>query len=511
MSTTTVDRPGPLKFEGYERTYTLPLARAYLVSVLAILVILRLVLHFASEPMGDEAYYWLWGQHLAASYYDHPAANAWLLRAFSTLGWQPATLRLGGLLAAIGTLAIFADWARRLAGKDWADYLLAAAVIWLSSPLIFVFSTIAFSDYLLIFLSLASAHLFFLFFLGVEAGRPRYRLLYAAAFILGLAALAKYVAIFVGLAVAATILLRPKLRPLLRSPHLYAAALVAAGMQTPTLLWNADNGFVSFRFHFTRMKGTFGLSALADSAMFLIGGAAILSPPLVPALFRFLWPPRLASTSPADLWRLMGLCLFALSTGVFLYESIRMWVYVYWNILAFVLFFPLAPLFLKERALFAAHTLVGLAFATAITANYVLLPLAVLGGGNDTDSAASFGWGEIAAHTRAAVERLHPDFIAGADYQLAAQIGFALKDADVACVGPNCHQFDLWPVPTRTGGTALVLALDRPLEPAVTAAFVTLTPVETFSVTRFGFTLATYRLYLGTGFKADEARFAGTP
>jgi hypothetical protein len=27
---------------------------------------------FTMNPIGDEAYYWLWGQHMALSYFDHP-------------------------------------------------------------------------------------------------------------------------------------------------------------------------------------------------------------------------------------------------------------------------------------------------------------------------------------------------------------------------------------------------------------------------------------------------------
>ena len=33
----------------------------------------------------DEAYYWLWSKHLAAGYFDHPPAIAWLIRAGTVL------------------------------------------------------------------------------------------------------------------------------------------------------------------------------------------------------------------------------------------------------------------------------------------------------------------------------------------------------------------------------------------------------------------------------------------
>ena len=33
----------------------------------------------------DEAYYWLWSRHLAAGYYDHPPAIAFVIRAGTLL------------------------------------------------------------------------------------------------------------------------------------------------------------------------------------------------------------------------------------------------------------------------------------------------------------------------------------------------------------------------------------------------------------------------------------------
>ena len=36
------------------------------------LVGLKLWFDLSVSPMGDEAYYWMWGQHLSWSYFDHP-------------------------------------------------------------------------------------------------------------------------------------------------------------------------------------------------------------------------------------------------------------------------------------------------------------------------------------------------------------------------------------------------------------------------------------------------------
>ena len=47
--------------------------RALAVAFLA----LKLVLLVAARPFMDETYYWLWGQHLALSYFDHPPLVGW--------------------------------------------------------------------------------------------------------------------------------------------------------------------------------------------------------------------------------------------------------------------------------------------------------------------------------------------------------------------------------------------------------------------------------------------------
>ncbi len=70
------------------------------------LIGLRLVMAAVLPLSADEAYYWLWSKHLAAGYYDHPPAIAFVIR-FGTLllGDSELGVRLGGVL-----LSILASW-----------------------------------------------------------------------------------------------------------------------------------------------------------------------------------------------------------------------------------------------------------------------------------------------------------------------------------------------------------------------------------------------------------------
>ena len=65
------------------------------------LTVLRLILAATLPVAPDEAYYWLWSQHLQPGYYDHPPMVALFIRIGTALfGATPFGIRLFGPLAA---------------------------------------------------------------------------------------------------------------------------------------------------------------------------------------------------------------------------------------------------------------------------------------------------------------------------------------------------------------------------------------------------------------------------
>ncbi|MCK5749899.1 MAG: glycosyltransferase family 39 protein, partial [Oricola sp.] len=186
-----------------------------LVAALVVLGALKFTAVFLAAALPDEGYYWLWGQHLDWSYYDHPPLAAWLERLSAEIfGWNLLALRAPVVLTFAGSLWILWFWARRLAGRELAlRAFIGGAVVWLAMPMLMRFQALAHQDHLLIFFGLATAHFWALSHQGLEDGRRVWRYFYAGCVSLGLAGLSKYNAVFLGLGFAAWVLISPKGRP----------------------------------------------------------------------------------------------------------------------------------------------------------------------------------------------------------------------------------------------------------------------------------------------------------
>src|SRR5215469_12159835 len=76
-------------------------AQRYLAAIAA-LTVLRFIATALLPLSADEAYYWLWSRHLAAGYFDHPPAIAFVIRLGTLIFGAPSLgVRFGGLLLSI--------------------------------------------------------------------------------------------------------------------------------------------------------------------------------------------------------------------------------------------------------------------------------------------------------------------------------------------------------------------------------------------------------------------------
>ncbi len=214
--------------------------------VIAGLTLLRLVTAASAGLAPDEAYYWLWAQHPAFGYYDHPPMVAWWITAMPLHQVTPLLVRLPFVL---GFLAL--SWLIHDAAKALFDQAVARrAVLWLNACLLLsVGSVIATPDppsvlmwagglWALARLQTSQKGWWWLVF-GVFAG-------------LGIEA--KYTNFFLGLGVIAWMIADKPARRWLLTPWPYLGALVAAAFMAPNLIWNAGHHWITFAKQFGRIE-----------------------------------------------------------------------------------------------------------------------------------------------------------------------------------------------------------------------------------------------------------------
>ena len=249
--------------------------------------------------IGDEAYYWLWSQRLALSYYDHPPGIALLIRV-STLLAGDNELGVRALNAALGVVSVGLAYALGEKLSSRTVGLASAMALALGAPYL-VTSRFVYTDTLHLVLMLANLCLLAPVLLSSSEGIPRWRFL-ALGLSIALLFNTKYSAYIYGLSVAIIVFIR---RPnLMRERWAWFAVGVALLGLAPTLVWNALHGWSSFRWQIVHMRaGTFLRGTLMSN---LAHAVDYFSPPLVLLAALSLFALR----SPRERWLLLiGLSL----------------------------------------------------------------------------------------------------------------------------------------------------------------------------------------------------------
>lgn len=474
----------------------------------------HIVYWLTAFPNPDEAYYWLWGQHLDWSYYDHPPFHAWVQGLFSNLGHSRFVLRLPTMLSNGLFFWVYYQISNYLYGNRASRAWFVIMLCCWSSPLYFLLLTLAWHDQWLMAFSLLSAYWFIRFLDGVWLnGQGRTKFLYGAAAMLGLAGLCKYTAVFVGLSVLGVIVYQPKLRRLLQQRRLCGAIAIALSISLPILIWNLQNNWLSFQYYLTRSIDSGGGPVLkpGEVLFFWLTAALILSPPLVWSLVQSV---SLKKTLKSPTYGTVALGLFLTSTGVLSLLGLFSTALYYWNVLAYLLLLPLLPLFfidahsdtLRHQGWLNGIQILGAVVAWVVVINYCLLPVSALfGPAGDPDGRMSFGWDQVATVIQDYTPR--HDLLLTTDYRSAAALAYALNDPSVLAISERIDQFDVW-TSSRSiiGQSALVLAddwypftQDGPLQ--LKSGW---DQVATIPVQRFGVNVKDYYLYSGMVAKIGE-------
>ncbi|WP_029042126.1 ArnT family glycosyltransferase [Cucumibacter marinus] len=484
-------------------------APRWLIGSALVLLALKLWLFFSLAPVGDEAYYWLWGLNPDWSYFDHPPLNAWVLGlSHAVAGWSLFALRLPAIVALFGCFFAFWLWARKLTPQDASRTFWIAVILFLGSTGFFATTVLVFPDYLVVLLILFSGYLFSLFLSGDTAGRSALFALYGGAATLGLAVLSKYNGALFGFALGAVIVLMPRYRHHLTNPHLYLAALLAILLQAPVLIWNLLHAQASFAFHTSeRWEGGAGL-ALSQVQLWLLI-YVLLSilfytlPVMFPALFGM--AVKRAGNRFAGAGKSLMYGTFTVSTLAISALGVFVRVASYWNVVAYILLVPLAAAHIRSRITITVAVAFGVAMNILLSINYVVVPIApYFFEEHDWEAIVVHGWDEVGEAGRALQAELDPDFLAGTRYTLASQFAFQLENPVVTDLQDRHSQFDYWQNPAiAEDASALILAEgDFTIEP-YRDRFLSLEEVATIPVERFGKRLNTFRIYYGTGYRPE--------
>jgi len=460
-----------------------------------LLVAFSTLLHVAyagAVPLSpQEAYYWQYARHPALSYFDHPPAAAWTIRAFTLLlGDSERTVRL----AAAGWSAIFCLFfflaGRRLLGSRPA---LAATAMMLVTPFFSLGQTIITPDGPLVAGWIAA---FYFTVRALQDDRPAWLL--AAGLAAGVASLGKYTGFLLLPQIFLALLLDRRGRRMLATPYPWAGAALALAVFSPVVAWNATHGWASFGFQFGKRGHDMHLEPVLVGRFFGLQ-ALVVSPLLFLVLLA-------AMGTAVRRWRneTMRLCaLFSVPMmALWIVVSPFHWVKMNWAVpvyptalLAAVALYAERPA--RWRALLIATVSLA-AFSTLFLTLMPLVPALPFPARDDTMA----GWKELAA--RVAEERGAdgPLPVVGCFYRTASTLAFNLPGRPETwssnAFGRPGLAYDFWTDPRSLAGReVLVVQDDRDAGwcEARKTRCSPLVPLEPLEVKRAGNRVTTFRLW----------------
>jgi len=215
--------------------------RVAAVGVAIYLLALRLAYLGEVELIPQEAYYWNYSQHLDLGYLDHPPMVAWLIWLGTLIFGKTAIgVRAGALAASLAAAVFVYLFTRNLLGRARAQI---AVMLIACMPYFFGVGFLMTPDAPLVACWAGAVY----FLERALRGGKGWGWIGAGACI-GLGLLSKYTIALLPLSIPLYFLLDRPSRRWLRSPLPYAAALLAAALFSPVILWNARHGWASFEF-----------------------------------------------------------------------------------------------------------------------------------------------------------------------------------------------------------------------------------------------------------------------
>ncbi|HVZ30235.1 MAG TPA: glycosyltransferase family 39 protein [Asticcacaulis sp.] len=450
--------------------------------VIVALTALRLVAAARAGLVPDEAYYWLWAQHPALGYYDHPPMVAWWIGTSTAMfGHSALAVRLPFLLSFLVLCGLIYDTARVLFGHAVAK----RALLWANACILLsVGSVVATPDPPSVLMWAgglwALARL-------ITSGKGWWWLTFGL--FAGLGVEAKYTNLFLGLGVIVWFLLEKRSWRWLATPWPYLGAVVALAAMAPNLLWNAGHGYITLAKQFGRLEASiFTIKYLIE---FLISQPLLLNPLIFVFVFLSTWAWAKTRTDS----RLT--LLVALPLPLLIYMLIHVFhdrIQGNWPAPVFPGLVILAAAGAEASAGKWLIRLRNWAAPLGVTISALALGYLALGDAVKGPGAAglSQGWDGTAAQIDTRRTQAGAAWIATTDYDTEGELSYHLKVSPVIAVTERERY--AWPTaePSVAGRPALIVVAERH-DPVLEACFDNLADLG--SVSRAG--KPAFRVYSG--------------
>ncbi|MES2802336.1 MAG: glycosyltransferase family 39 protein [Bdellovibrionota bacterium] len=248
-------------------------------NILVIVLFLKLVFALAFPLVGDEAYYWFWGQNLQLSYFDHPGMVAWLAALSDYLPITPKWAATRLVFVALSMVAFFV-WIKvflkhRQNSPNINQELNIFSIFFMLNPFLGLGSVLITPDSpLLLFWGLSS---YFVLKIMREQKSIDYALLGVS---LGLGFCSKYHIVLFPLVTIAALYFEKNLKVFF-SKKVLVTILFGLLFCSPVLIWNYQNDFASFKFQLNHGLNEAKPYQFWWTSTYLIGQVLLFNPALV--------------------------------------------------------------------------------------------------------------------------------------------------------------------------------------------------------------------------------------
>jgi len=370
--------------------------------------------------MPQDAYYYLYGQNLSLSYFDHPGMIGYLLRIFSEIfGQSVFVIKFTDFFITSLTLYSFHKLASLFlsSNKVWKAMVLMVSTVFIS-----ILSFNSTPDVpLILFWTLSLITLY----KAIFEQKKFYWIL--AGLCMGLAFNSKYTALLLQIGLIGFLVFSNKYRKLFLSPWLWIGLIISVAEMFPVWWWNYQNEYASFAFQSTERTDT--ITEFEFKPELILGTLAHQAVLLIPilfwlflvfsfkhikkALFKFKLPNQ----------KILFLLAFFVPTFVgFLLLSPVYWIKVNWMMPSYITGVIIASLYIGKK-LMKAQIIISIVFHLALTLE-VLFYLAPIKS-DDT----FVGWEELSKEV-SELKNQHPNsFVFSADsYKTSAVLNFYLDE-----------------------------------------------------------------------------------